>query len=64
MTFKEFLGHCTAQGGNWTKMLMTGIKEVFPEYWEAMPDKTYEFQDILQILRDDLKVDFSEEEQR
>lgn len=56
MTFDEFLGGCFMQGGNWTKMLMTGIKNLFPDYWEQMPDKTYEFEDIVEILRRDLGI--------
>jgi len=46
------------QGGNWTKMLMTGIKNLFPEYYEKMPDITYQFEDILKILKDDLGIVF------
>ena len=46
------------QGGNWTKMLMTGIKNLFPDYYEAMPDITYQFEDIIKILKDDLGVVF------
>ena len=33
MTIKEFLNHCTACGGNWVAMLLTGVKEVFPEHY-------------------------------
>jgi hypothetical protein len=28
---KEFLNYCSACGGNWGAMLLTGIKRVFPE---------------------------------
>lgn len=35
---KEFLQHCTACGGNWGGMLLTGIKELYPEVWSAIPD--------------------------
>ena len=38
MTMKEFLDHCTACGGNWGGMLLTGIKTLWPEVWEAIPD--------------------------
>lgn len=38
MTMKDFLSHCTACGGNWGGMLLTGIKELWPEVWEAIPD--------------------------
>lgn len=38
MSQEEFLRHCTACGGNWGAMLLTGIKDVFPEYYEAVSD--------------------------
>ena len=38
MTQEEFLNHCTACGGNWGGMFLTGIKELWPEVWEAIPD--------------------------
>lgn len=37
-TLNDFLSHCTACGGNWTGMLLSGIKELFAEVWEALPD--------------------------
>ena len=39
MTVDEFLTHCTACGGNWGGMLLTGIKEMFPEVWDAIPEQ-------------------------
>lgn len=36
--FKEFLSYCTACGGNWGGMLLTGIKELRPAVWEVIPD--------------------------
>lgn len=39
MTMDDFLKHCTACGGNWGGMLLTGIKELFPEVWDAIPDE-------------------------
>lgn len=50
MEMKEFITHCTACGGNWTRMMLSGIKALYPEYWEAMPDKTYTFADIIKHL--------------
>ena len=38
MTAKEFLEHCTACGGNWGGMLLTGIRELYPNVWNAIPD--------------------------
>lgn len=50
MTFKDFLSHCTACGGDWTSMLFTGIKEVAPSIYEAMPDRSYEFDELAFIV--------------
>lgn len=38
MTMDEFLNHCTACGGNWGGMLLTGIRELWPAVWEAIPE--------------------------
>ena len=39
MTFKEFLGHCTTQGGNCGGMILSGIRKIAPEVWIAIPEK-------------------------
>ena len=39
MTQDEFLNHCTACGGNWGGMLLTGIHKLYPEVWDLIPDK-------------------------
>lgn len=36
MTFNEFLNNCTACGGNWGAMLLTGIKKLFPDGYEKV----------------------------
>lgn len=36
--FKKFLEYCTACGGNWGGMLLSGLKELSPEVWDAIPD--------------------------
>lgn len=36
MKLREFLNNCTACGGNWGAMLLTGIKCVFPEQYEEV----------------------------
>lgn len=36
--FKDFLTHCTACGGDWGNMLLSGIKELYPDVWNAIPD--------------------------
>ena len=37
-SFDSFLNHCTAYGGNWGGMLLTGIKKLYPEVWEVIPN--------------------------
>lgn len=49
MTGKEFINSCTACGGNWAAMLMSGIKRNFPEYYKDMPEKEYEFDELFEI---------------
>lgn len=36
-TFTEFLNECTACGGNWGAMLLSGIQRLFPEVYDAIP---------------------------
>jgi hypothetical protein len=38
MTGDEFLDHCTACGGNWGGMLLSGIKKLYPAVYEAIPE--------------------------
>ena len=35
---KAFLEHCRACGGNWGGMLLSGIRELYPEVWDAIPE--------------------------
>ena len=35
---KQFLEHCTACGGNWGGMFLTGIRELFPNVYNVIPD--------------------------
>jgi hypothetical protein len=39
MTMSEFLDHCIACGGNWGGMLLSGIKELYPDVYDAIPDE-------------------------
>jgi hypothetical protein len=34
----EFLKHCSACGGNWGGMILTGVKRLYPKVWDAIPD--------------------------
>lgn len=37
-SFKNFLDSCSACGGNWGGMFLTGIKRLWPDVYEAIPD--------------------------
>jgi len=49
-TFETFLSNCTACGGNWTQMFLTGIKACWPSIYDAMPDWSYEFDEVCFIV--------------
>ena len=38
MTMTEFLEQCTACGGNWGGMLLSGVKHLWPQVWEIVPN--------------------------
>lgn len=38
MPFNEFLKHCHTCGGDWTGMLLSGIREINPEYFDKIPN--------------------------
>ena len=63
MTFKEFLNHCTACGGNWGGMFLSGIRELWPEVWDVIPEDmgVHAFYTMCNLLIL-LGVDTSEEE--
>ena len=39
ITFKEFLDNCTACGGNWGGMLLSGVRKLWPVVWDAIPEQ-------------------------
>lgn len=39
MTMEEFLNHCTACGGDWVSMLLSGIKECYPDDYIGLKAK-------------------------
>lgn len=43
MTTDEFLSHCTACGGDWGAMLLSGIKALYPAVYDAIPDQMGHF---------------------
>lgn len=51
-TLSEFLKHCTACGGNWGGMLLTGVQELYPRIYELIPDDmgVFPFSTICSLL--------------
>lgn len=49
---------CTACGGNWTAMILTGIKRRWPEYYESLPDRSYTFFEVVNIADNKLLADY------
>lgn len=49
---------CTACGGNWTAMILSGLKKRWPEYYETMPDKSYSFVEAIEIMDNKLLADW------
>ena len=35
---KEFLNNCTACGGDWGNMLLSGVKTLYPNVWNVIPE--------------------------
>ncbi len=61
-SFNSFLDNCYACGGNWGGMLLTGIKKLYPNVYDAIPDDmgTFAWKCIVSVLYL-LGVDFDEE---
>jgi hypothetical protein len=52
MPMKEFLSHCTACGGDWGAMLLTGIRRLSQEVYDAIPNDmgVHAFISLLHVL--------------
>ena len=52
MPMAEFLNHCVACGGNWGGMLLSGVRELYPEVYAAIPDDMghFAFRCICEVL--------------
>ena len=51
MSIKEFLSYCSACGGDWVSMFFSGMKRVYPEVWEAIPNnKVFSFSELCELL--------------
>lgn len=52
MSLDDFLSNCSACGGDWVSMLFTGMKRVYPEVWEAIPDdEIFSITEVCALLR-------------
>jgi len=52
MTTEKFLSSCNACGGNWTAMLLSGIKTSFPDTYDKLdPNKKFTFIEVVEILQ-------------
>jgi hypothetical protein len=49
ISFDDFLSKCDIDS-NFTKRLLSGIKKVFPDYYNTMASKSYTFDDIAKVL--------------
>lgn len=50
MSYDEFLENCLACGGNWSNMILSGIRAIFPNVYDAMPDREYSFIELIEII--------------
>lgn len=41
--FSEFLNECSTCGGNWGGMLLTGVKRLWPNVYDAIPEQMGHF---------------------
>lgn len=50
--FEKLLTHCTPCGGNWGGLLLSGIKQLWPDVYEAIPDNMGKsaFVDLVHLL--------------
>ena len=65
MKCDDFLFHCTACGGNWGGMLLSGIKALYPEVYEAIPQDMGKraWQGICTVIELlDVDMEFADEE--
>ena len=49
---------CMACGGNWTRMILSGIKRRWPEFWDSLPNKNYDFLEAVDIVDNKLIADY------
>ena len=50
MDAKEFFENAMACGGNWSNMLLSGIKVNYPKIYDVMPDREYSFDELISLI--------------
>ena len=50
LTLDDFMKACETHGGNWTAMMLSGIRKLAPDIFEALPDVTYSFEEVCFIV--------------
>lgn len=51
ISLDDFLSKCSACGGNWVAMLFSGMKRVYPEVYEVIPEnETFNFFELTELL--------------
>ena len=52
MTNDEFMSHCTACGGDWGAMLLSGVKDLYPAVYNTKPEDMgcFAFRCICEVL--------------
>lgn len=50
ISYDNFLKNCIACGGNWSNMLITGIKSLYPRVYDLMPDREYSFLELVELI--------------
>lgn len=50
LTLDDFMKACETHGGNWTAMMLSGIRNLAPDIFEALPDVTYSFEEVCFIV--------------
>lgn len=51
ISLDDFLSKCSACGGDWVAMLFSGMKRVYPEVYEIIPEnETFNFFELAELL--------------
>ena len=51
MKVSEFIEHCDVCGGNWTAMMLTGVKRCWPEEYAKLEDREHTFDEVYKLTQ-------------